>query len=77
MTVRTWFRLLRATQWDAQGPVIDIYFRSDLPARCGPLTPGTTLRGFTDYLTLIEHGAPITAFERVRRDLAKLTGVAD
>lgn len=72
MTVREWFRVLRKAEWqrDLTSGVdhgIAIYFRNETPV--GPLTPPARIYGLVTLIKLIDDGAPVHAFDRVRASM--------
>lgn len=69
MKVRTWFRLLRRSAFEAAPTPVRIYFRAAEPGI--PLSPGVDLDSLEDYRTLIARmgETPITEIEALRRDM--------
>lgn len=67
ITVREWFRLARREAWETpkRWPAIDIYFHDAL-GYVGPLTPRTTIYSVIEIQQLIETGAPVHPFDRMR-----------
>jgi hypothetical protein len=72
ITVREWFRMLRAAEWAREmtsgvDQSIDVYFRNETSA--GPLTPATHIHGLIELQKLIAQGAPQHAIDRVRASM--------
>lgn len=56
MTVRTFFRQLRAAQFNANtGAYITLYFRSEAPFLQGPFSPRVTIYTYSDFDAFIEN----------------------
>lgn len=69
MTVRSWFRIVRASAWEEYLPKIEIYFRSSNPDR-GPLSPVCTLMNLQSYQLLIDRGGPpLHVYDLVNRSM--------